>query len=90
VPLITELRHQAEMLAQIEVEQTLRRLPELDAGQQEIIVQLAHRIVNKFLHTPTVQLKSRAAYGDHYDYAHAVRQLFALDDVQNTELMSND
>lgn len=79
VPLITELRQQAETVAELEVEQALRRLPGLSADQQEIVAQMAHRIVNKLLHAPTVSLKARAAYGDHYDYSHAVRELFALD-----------
>jgi glutamyl-tRNA reductase len=83
VPLINELRRQAETLAQSEVEQTLRRLPELSTREQEIVTQLAHRIVHKLLHTPTVRLKSRSAQGDHYDYAHAVEQLFALNESQN-------
>lgn len=78
VPLITELRSQAETLADSEVEQALRRMPNLNPHEQEIVMQMAHRIVNKLLHAPTVSLKSRAAHGDHADYAHAVRQLFAL------------
>jgi glutamyl-tRNA reductase len=80
VPLITELRHQAESVVEAELEHALRRLPDLDAQEQEIVAQLAHRIANKLLHSPTVALKSRAARGDHYAYSHAVRQLFALEE----------
>jgi glutamyl-tRNA reductase len=54
-------------------------LPGLSADEQQIVAQMAHRIVNKLMHAPTVNLKERAAYGDHYDYSHAVRELFALD-----------
>lgn len=90
VPIIKELRHQTEMLAQVEVEQTLRRLPELTPREQEIVTQLAHRLVSKFLHTPTVQLKSRAAQGDHHDYVHAVRQLFELHEPQATVSMNDE
>lgn len=79
VPLITELRQQAETVASLEVEQALRRLPGLNDEQQEIVAQMAHRIVSKLLHAPTVGLKERAATGDHFDYSHAVRALFALD-----------
>jgi glutamyl-tRNA reductase len=79
VPLITELRQQAETVAALEVEQALRRLPSLSSDQQEIVSQMAHRIVSKLLHAPTVGLKERAATGDHFDYSHAVRALFALD-----------
>jgi glutamyl-tRNA reductase len=79
VPLITELRSQAEAIARHEVEQTLQRLPDLDHREQEIVAQLAHRIVNKLLHAPTVNLKSHFAQGDPGGYADTIRQLFALD-----------
>jgi glutamyl-tRNA reductase len=87
VPLITEFRGQASAIAQREIEQTLNRLPDLSLREQEIVTQLAHRIVNKMLHAPTVGLKSRAASGkgNHYDYMHAVRQLFALNESPNDE-----
>jgi glutamyl-tRNA reductase len=88
VPLITELRRQAETLAQTELEETLRRLPGLNPQEQAIVAQLAHRIANKLLHAPTVSLKSRAAYDTHYDYVHAVRQLFALEEAEDMEHMN--
>lgn len=80
VPLITELRLHAEALAQIEIDQALNRLPDINPHEQEVITQMAHRIVNKLLHAPTVNLKSRAMRDYHYDYAHAVRELFDLDE----------
>jgi glutamyl-tRNA reductase len=43
---------------------------------------MAHRIMNKMLHEPTMYLKSRAADGDGHDFAHLARELFALDRVQ--------
>ncbi|MBZ0287636.1 MAG: glutamyl-tRNA reductase [Anaerolineae bacterium] len=79
VPLIAELRGQAEAIARHEVEQTLQRLPDLNPREQEIVAQLAHRIVNKLLHAPTVNLKSHVAQGDPDEYADTIRQLFALD-----------
>jgi glutamyl-tRNA reductase len=92
VPLIAELRSQAEAIAQHEVEQTLQRLPDLNDREQEIVAQLAHRIVNKILHAPTVTLKSRVAQGDPDDYAHTVRQLFALDQphIADAEPINHD
>ncbi|MEO8606440.1 MAG: glutamyl-tRNA reductase [Chloroflexota bacterium] len=90
VPLIAELRSQAEAIAQHEVEQTLQRLPDLNEREQEIVAQLAHRIVNKILHAPTVTLKSRVAQGDNDDYALTVRQLFALDQQQFVEHTQHD
>ncbi len=77
-PVIADLRHKAEALADAEVEQALHRLKGLTARDQEIVAQMAHRIVNKVLHEPTVRLKEYAAGGNGYGYAHAVRELFAL------------
>ncbi len=81
VPLIIEMRHNTAAMVEAEVERTLHRLPNLSASEQEMVYELAHRIVNKVLHKPTVTIKSRAAYGDHNDYSHAIRQLFALDSL---------
>ncbi len=74
-PVITALRDKATALAQDEVEAALRRLGDLDAGQQKVVELMAHRIVNKILHEPTVRLKADTAY------AEAVRDLFALNDA---------
>jgi glutamyl-tRNA reductase len=91
VPVITSMRRQAEAVARAEVEQALRRLPELDAHGQAIVTQMAGRIVNKLLHSPTVTLKERAAHGDHFDYSHATRKLFALDGADlDRERMHDD
>jgi glutamyl-tRNA reductase len=79
VPLITALHQNTEALAQAEVERTLRRLPNLTAQEQDAVYELAHRLVHKILHTPTIAMKSRAAHGNHRDYSHAISQLFALD-----------
>ncbi|HEY7092100.1 MAG TPA: glutamyl-tRNA reductase [Ktedonobacterales bacterium] len=79
-PAITALRQQAREVAQAEVERALRRAPELDEREQEILREMAHRIVNKLLHTPTVNLKERAARGEHRFYLHATRKLFALEE----------
>ena len=81
-PAITALREQARAVAQAEVERALRRAPELDEREQEILREMAHRIVNKLLHSPTVTLKERAARGDRLSYLHAERNLFALEEDQ--------
>jgi glutamyl-tRNA reductase len=79
VPVIASMRQQADAIARAEVELALRRLPELNEHGREIVVQMAERIVKKLLHNPTVTLKERAEHGDHFDYSHATRKLFALD-----------
>jgi glutamyl-tRNA reductase len=79
VPVITSMRRKAEAIARAEVEQALRRMPHLGAHDRAIVTQMADRIVNKLLHSPTVTLKERAERGDHFDYSHATRKLFALE-----------
>ena len=86
VPVLTELRSRADAIAAADLEHALRRLPDLDEHERDVVAQMAQRIVHKLLHTPTVTLKSRAARGDHFDYDHAIRKLFALDPLKrNTD-----
>jgi glutamyl-tRNA reductase len=79
VPVLTELRGHADSIAEEELAHALNRLPNLDAHERDVMAQMAQRIVNKLLHMPTVNLKWRAAHGDHFDYEHAIRKMFALD-----------
>ena len=79
VPVLTELRGHADTIAEAELEHALNRLPDLDEHERDVVAQMAQRIVNKLLHMPTVNLKWRAAHGDHFDYEHAIRKMFALD-----------
>ena len=79
VPVLTELRGHADSIAEAELAHALNRLPDLDEHERDVVAQMAQRIVNKLLHMPTVNLKWRAAHGDHFDYEHAIRKMFALD-----------
>ncbi len=79
VPTIVALRQKAEEMAALEVERTLHRLPDLSDQEREVIMEMAHRIVNKLLHAPTVALRERAAKNDHNAYLHAMRKLFDLE-----------
>ncbi|HKW23145.1 MAG TPA: hypothetical protein VJO13_17305, partial [Ktedonobacterales bacterium] len=79
VPVLTELRGHANSIAEAELAHALNRLPDLDEHERDVVAQMAQRIVNKLLHMPTVNLKWRAAHGDHFDYEHAIRKMFALD-----------
>lgn len=80
-PVIKTLREWAQSMAAAEVEQALNRLPH-DPQTERVVQQLAHRIVNRLLHEPTVRLRSHAAGGNGHGYAHAVRELFGLDEAQ--------
>lgn len=78
VPVLVELRRKAQEIAAAEVERALRRLDDPDPRVEQIMGLLAHRIVSKLLHEPTVRLKLEAANGNGILYADALRELFAL------------
>jgi glutamyl-tRNA reductase len=78
-PVITDLRNKALALANDEVDQALRRLEGLPERDRQVINRLAHRIVNKLLHTPTQCLKTRTASCIDQDYVQVVRDLFCLE-----------
>jgi glutamyl-tRNA reductase len=80
VPVIADMRQWAAKLAQAEVEHALRKLGDPDPRVQEVIEMLAHRLVNKFLHPPTMTLRQQAAQGNGYGFAHVARELFDLKD----------
>jgi glutamyl-tRNA reductase len=87
LPVLVELRHRAREIANGELRRHERRLDEMPFDDREMITQMVHRIVNKFLHEPTVRLKASAAEGNGMEYAHTLRDLFALDAVaQNSTL----
>ena len=82
VPVIIDIRSRAKEIAEAEVADAKRRLRNLDPHAaevaEELLERLAHRLVNKLLHQPTIQLKERATTGESADYAYMVRELFQL------------
>jgi glutamyl-tRNA reductase len=81
VPALVELRRRAEELAGAELERTLRRIEHRsgpDKALEQEVTQMAHRIVAKLLHSPTVRLKAQAASGNGDVYAQVLEELFAL------------
>jgi glutamyl-tRNA reductase len=79
VPTITDLRRRAEALKAQELDKALRRLGDLGDREQEVVRALAHGLVNKLLHEPTVRLKKYAVQGNGYLYTDVVRELFGLE-----------
>ncbi len=79
VPVIADLQRWARTVAEAEITQALNRLDQNDPHTEEVIARLAHRLVGKLLHEPTVRLKLHAAGGNGADYASTVRDLFGLD-----------
>ncbi len=79
VPTIVDLRQRAEAIKTQELDKALRRLEQLSDRERQVVCALAHGLVNKLLHEPTVRLKHLAAQGDGYQYTDVVRELFGLE-----------
>jgi glutamyl-tRNA reductase len=78
VPTVVDLRARAEQVAAAELERTLRRLdPDDDRLARELDC-MAHRIINKLLHEPTVRLKAEAEAGNGAHARELLRELFDL------------
>ncbi len=82
IPVVKDLRQWAAEVAQTEVDQALNKLGETDERTAQIIQRLAHRLVNKILHEPTVRLRGQAAEGKGYGYAQAISELFGLNRLE--------
>ena len=78
-PVIKDLRDWAQGLAQSEVEKALSRLPDADEATQRAIEILAHSLVNRLMHEPTLRLRSNAIEGNGVNYADTVRDIFGLE-----------
>ena len=78
VPVVTELRASAEEMRAREVAQLLRRMPNLAPSERDAIEQLSRALMNKFLHEPSVRLRSAAANGRGLAIVDAARYLFGV------------
>ena len=78
-PTVTALRRRASEVVDAELLRLDSRLPELDDKTREELSRTVRRVVDKLLHTPTVQVKRLAGGPDGEGYAAALRTLFELD-----------
>ncbi len=74
LPLIKALREQAEGIREHELERALRMMPDLSAGEREVLDAMSRSLINRLLHEPTVALKQRSSPA----MLSAVRDLFRL------------
>lgn len=81
VPVVTSLRERAERVRAHEVAAVLRRMPDLSADQRAAVEQLSRSLMNKFLHEPSVRLRSAVANGRGLAIVDAARYLFAVEDA---------
>ena len=79
VPTVIDIRQRAEAIKAQELELALRRLGDVGDRERQVVCTLAHRLVNKLMHEPTVRLKQQAAQGDCDLYTDVVRELFGLE-----------
>lgn len=78
-PTVTALRRRASEVVDAELLRLDSRLPELDEKVRGELSRTVRRVVDKLLHTPTVQVKRLAEGPDGDSYAAALRTLFELD-----------
>jgi glutamyl-tRNA reductase len=79
IPIIVNLRNQADSIRQEEIRKAIRRIPDLTPEMEDQIDALTKSIVNKILHSPTVRLRKEANGFDAADYANIARALFDLE-----------
>ena len=78
-PTVTALRRRASEVVDAELLRLDSRLPDIDDKVREELSRSVRRVVDKLLHTPTVQVKRLAEGPDGDSYAAALRTLFELE-----------
>jgi len=78
LPIIADIRQQAEAIRLAELEKTLRRLPDLTDAERERIAALTQSLVKKLLDSPTRRLRAESSCPHASEYATVARTLFGL------------
>ncbi len=80
VPLIRELRDEAERIRRHELARALSKM-NLSREEEAAIERMSRALVNKLLHTPIAEIKARAEAGYPMESAEVRRRLLALEDL---------
>lgn len=80
IPIIANIRQQAETIRQEMLDKTLRHLPDLTEAEREHIEAMTQALVKKLLHAPTNRLRAEASSARASEYAAVARNLFNLSD----------
>jgi glutamyl-tRNA reductase len=80
LPLIAQIREQAEATRQAELEKTLKRLPNLSEEERRRIDALTNSLVKKILRKPLLRLKSKSGGAQTSQITTLTRDLFGLED----------
>jgi len=78
LPIIADIRQQAEAIRMAELEKTLRRMPDLTNLERERIEALTQSLVKKLLDSPTRRLREESVCPHAPEYATVARTLFGL------------
>jgi glutamyl-tRNA reductase len=78
LPIIADIRQQAEAIRLAELEKTLRRMPDLTDAERERVAALTHSLVKKILDRPTRRLRAESACPHAPAFATVARTLFEL------------
>jgi glutamyl-tRNA reductase len=78
LPIIADIRQQAETIRQELLEKTLRRLPDLTDIERDRIESMTQAMVKKILQAPTHRLRAEASCPHAPEYAAVARTLFGL------------
>jgi glutamyl-tRNA reductase len=79
IPIIADIRQQAEAIRQEMLEKTLRRLPDLTDSERARIEAMTQALVKKILQAPTHRLRAEASCPHAPEYAAVARTLFGLE-----------
>ena len=83
VPVLTEFRESMDRVRRAELASAVKKLGPLTAEQSDTIEHFSRALMNKFLHEPTVRLRSAAGNGVGLGIIEAARYLFALEEQQD-------
>jgi len=78
IPIISDIREQAESIRKEMLEKTLRRLPDLTDAERARIEAMTQALVKQILHAPTNRLRAEASCPHAPEYAAVARTLFGL------------
>ena len=78
IPIISDIRRQAESIRKEMLEKTLRRLPDLTEAERTRIEAMTQALVKQILHAPTHRLRAEASCPHAPEYAAVARTLFGL------------
>jgi glutamyl-tRNA reductase len=78
IPIISDIRQQAEGIRKEMLEKTLRRLPDLTEAERTRIEAMTQALVKQILHAPTNRLRAEASCPHAPEYAAVARTLFGL------------